>query len=94
MNRFFVVQAMAYESTRLAVDAAVGMPSGETCLAPASVATKTSEGDVLVSVRTEHAEREPYKSAIDGLLQSGSGEEMSEAEWLSMFPPALQWPPG
>ena len=92
MNRFFVVDAAAYESTRLAVDAAVGMLSGETCLVPAVDANKTAAWQVLVSVRVEHCGLEPYKSAIDSLLSSGSGREVKEAEWLAMFPP-VAWPP-
>lgn len=92
MNRFFVVNAADYESTRLAVDEASGMPHGETCLLPAADANKTAAGQVLVSVRVEHCGLEPYKSAIDSLLASGSGQEFGEAEWLAMFPP-VSWPP-
>jgi hypothetical protein len=92
MNRFFVVDAAAYDAARLAVDAAVGMPSGETCLRPAAESNVSDNGRVLVSVRSEHAEREPYMSAIGGLLASGAGQEVSESAWLAMFPPSA-WPP-
>jgi len=86
VNRFFLVDATAYEATRLNVDAAVGMPAGETCLRPAADAPRSSSGGVLVAVRAEHCEREPYKSAIDGLLASGAGQELNEPQWLAMFP--------
>lgn len=92
MNRFFVVDAAAYESTRLSVDAALAMPQGETCLVPAADANKTIAWQVLVSVRVEHCGLEPYKSAIDSLLASNAGQEVGEADWLAMFPP-VAWPP-
>lgn len=92
MNRFFVVDPVAYESTRLAVDAAVGLPPSETCLCPASEANKTAGGQVLTSVRIMHAKMEPYASAIGSLLENGAGVELSQGEWLALFPPPT-WPP-
>lgn len=86
MNRFFLVAPAAYEATRLSVDAAVGLPAGETCLRPLADSQRSAAGGVLVSVRAEHCEREPYKTAIDGLLANGSGQEFSESEWLAMLP--------
>jgi hypothetical protein len=85
MNKYFSVQPEAYESTRLALDLAIPIPPGETIYEPLKSAPKNAEGNVLISIRSEHCEIEPFKSAVESLIGSGAAVEISEPEFLTNF---------
>lgn len=86
MNRYFQCNANAYESTRLALDSAVPMPQNETVYEPLATAPKTSNGGVLIAIRTEHCQVEPYKSAVESMLASGGATEITQAQYEAAIP--------
>ena len=84
--RYFTVQPLAYEQTRLAVDAAWGFPEGETSIEPLATAPKNQSGNVLIAIRTVHCDMEPFKSAVETLLGSGAAAEMTQPEYEAALP--------
>jgi hypothetical protein len=81
MNRYFTVEANAYEQTRLAVDAAWGFSETETSIEPLATAPKDQSGNVLIAIRAVHCDMEPFKSAVEGLLASGAATEITQADY-------------
>jgi hypothetical protein len=86
MNRYFKVRAQDYEQTRLALDQAAGFGPHETVYEPLATAPLASDGDALISIRTEHCEMEPYAGAIASLLGGGSAIEITQAEYEAALP--------
>jgi len=85
-SRFFTVEPTAYEQTRLNVDAAWGFSENETSIEPLATAPKDADGRVLIGIRTIHCDMEPFKSAVDGLLASGSATEITQAQYEAALP--------
>jgi hypothetical protein len=86
MNRFFAVAQEPYEATRLSLDAAFGMPAGETTITPVGRAIKDSGGRVLLAIRTEHCQIPEIASAIASLTSSGDAEELTRAQYDALKP--------
>ena len=86
MTRYFKVQPQSYEQTRLALDQAAGFGPHETVYEPLATAPLAPDGDVLIGIRTEHCELEPYASAIASLLGSNAATEMTQAEYEVAMP--------
>lgn len=89
MTRYFKVQSQSYEQTRLALDEAVGFGPRETVYEPLATAPLAPDGDVLIGIRTEHCELEPYASAVASLLGSNAATEITEAEYEAALPPPV-----
>jgi len=88
LRYFRSINPQAYEATRLALDAAVPMPQGETVYEPLGTAPKADNGHVLIAIRTEHCQIEPYKSAVESMLTSGDATEITQAEYEAALPTA------
>lgn len=85
-NRFFKVTPQDYEQTRLALDQAAGFGPHETVYEPLATAPLAPDGDVLISIRSEHCELEPYASAVTSLLDSNAATEITQAEYEAALP--------
>jgi hypothetical protein len=86
MNRYFTVEADAYEQARFAVDAAWGFSETETSIEPLATAPKDQSGQVLIAIRTVHCDMEPFKSAVEGLLGGGAATEITQAQYEAALP--------
>jgi hypothetical protein len=77
--------AELYETVRLQLDAAWGHPTPDgrtiTCIDPAVVAPRDTEGRIVLAVRDEFTAYEPAASMLPTLLASGAVEHISEAEY-------------
>lgn len=85
-QRYFNVNASAYEQTRLAMDAAWPFPEGETSIEPLATAPKDTNGNALVAIRSVHCGMEPFQSAIASLLASGDATEITQADYEAALP--------
>lgn len=88
-QRFFRGDAATYESIRLSLDEAWGLPDDRgtvTCIAPAAEAPKDSRGRALLAVHAEFATWEPAATLLPQLLASGAVAEISEAEYRAALP--------
>jgi len=70
-----------YEATRLGLDAAWGHVPPETCVDPAAVAPRDSQGRILLAVRPEFAAFDAVAAVLPELLASGAVEEIDEATY-------------
>ena len=75
----------AYEQVRMTLDAAWGHPNVETktdtCIAPAAVAPRDSQGTILLAVRPEFVAFDAVAEMLPGLLASGAVEEIDASEY-------------
>jgi hypothetical protein len=85
MNRYFECQPEPYESTRVTLSSAIPLPPGEILYEPLETAPKKHNGNVLISIRSEHCEREPFLSAVNALMQSNAAQEISEQEYFEFI---------
>lgn len=90
MRRFFRTSDIElYESIRLQLDAAWGHPTADgrtlTCIDPATVAPRDTNGRILLAVRSYFANYEPAASILAQLLESGAIEEIDEIEYQPVF---------
>lgn len=86
--RFFRSADAVYESVRLSLDNAWGLPSNgqETCFAPASIAPHDPQGRVLLAVNDEFCRYEAVAAVLPQLLASGSVAEIDEATYRASLP--------
>jgi hypothetical protein len=78
-QRYFrTADAAMYEQVRLGLDAAWGHQPPTTCVDPAVVAPRDSQGRILLAVRAEFAEFPEVVEMLPGLLASGSIEEIDQ----------------
>ena len=87
--RFFAVDSEPYESARLQLNAAWGLPDGKgtvTCIEPASTAWRAASGRVLLAVASEWCEWEPAAGMIPEMLSAGVAAEIDEATFRSLLP--------
>ena len=76
-QRYFrTSDAALYEQVRLSLDAAWGHVPPTTCIDPANVAPRDSEGRILLAVRPEFAAFDAVAAMLPGLLASGAVEEI------------------
>jgi hypothetical protein len=88
-QRFFRGDVVTYEAIRANLDAAWGLPNNKgtaTCIAPAAIAPKDSQGFVLLAVHEEFATWEPAVTLLPQLLASGAVEEITETDYRSALP--------
>lgn len=88
-QRFFHCDAVAYEQARIALDAVMAMPAGETVYEPVATAPRRADGRVVISFHTRDCDREPYASFLDSALTDGTAVEITEADYraaLLTFP--------
>lgn len=80
-HRFFRVDPEIYEGIRAYLDVEFShpKPGTETCLPPASIARKDSNGNILASAT--HFEVSLGGELIDSLISSEHIEEISREEW-------------
>lgn len=65
-------------------------PPGETIYEPLITAPRTTSGQVLLGIRDEHCQLPWIAEALEAVLSSGDGAEISEADYIaSMTIPAL-----
>jgi hypothetical protein len=83
--RHFRADAALYESMRLALDSAWGLPDvlTRTCLRPAGEnAPRDADGLVVVGVAAEWCEWEPAATMLPPLLESGQVQEITLQQYL------------
>ena len=89
MMRFFRTSQETYESIRLQLDAAWGLPNDSgvvTCLRPVDEAHRDANGRVVCAISQEFC---GYPVAVDllpQLLASGAVDEIDEAAYRSCLP--------
>jgi hypothetical protein len=89
MNRYYRITSNEnYEQTRLALDAAFGHPHvrAETCIDPAAVAPRDTQGNILLAVREEWLSWDAVATMLPQLLASGVVSEITEQDYFSSQP--------
>jgi hypothetical protein len=78
-----------YEATRLALDEHWGHPHvrAVTCINPAAVAPRDTDGNILLSVRSEWLEWPIVQEMLPQLLASGVVTEITEEDYHGSQPP-------
>lgn len=74
-----------YESVRLQLDAAWGLPNAAgtaTCFDPVSVAPRDNQGRVLLAVDDEFCQYAEVAAILPELLASGAVEEIDQATYM------------
>lgn len=90
MNACFrITDDTLYEQVRLGLDAAWGHEPPTTCVDPAAVAPRDTDGNILLAVRSEFVAFDAVAEMLPGLLGSGVVQEITEAEYWASQP---QWP--
>ena len=88
--RYFAAMPEVYESVRLAIDAAWGLPANgqRTCFTPSAEAPDIApDGRVLLAVHPQFCEYSYVAEALPQLLASGQVAELTHAQWKSVLPP-------
>jgi hypothetical protein len=86
-QRYFrTADAAIYEQVRLGLDAAWGHQPPTTCIDPAAVAPRDSQGRILLAVRPEFAAFDAVAAMLPNLLASGAVEEITAGEYLPVVP--------
>lgn len=79
-----------YEQVRLGLDAAWGHPNETTktvtCIDPASVAPRDSQGRIMLATSEAFCEYEAAAQMLPQLLDSGMIEEIDQATYLQELP--------
>jgi hypothetical protein len=92
MRYFRVADDSLYESLRLQLDAIWGHPTADgltlTCVTPAAVAPRDSQGRILLAVRQEFCEFAAVAEILPQLLASGAVEEVADTEYCAALPPS------
>lgn len=82
MNVFFrIADDAIYEQVRLSLDAAWGHEPPVTCVDPAGVAPRDSQGRILLAVRPEFVAFDAVAATLPQLLASGAVEEIDADEY-------------
>lgn len=91
MRYFRIADASLYESLRLQLDAIWGHPTADgltvTCVTPAAVAPRDSQGRILLAVRQEFCEFAAVAEMLPQLLATGAVEEVTDSEYDAAVPP-------
>lgn len=85
--RFFRADPAVYESVRLSLNAAWGLPAEgqETCIPIVSLVTK-QDGRAYFAARLEWCNLDAVVASLPGLLASGAVEEIDEATYRASLP--------
>lgn len=88
MRFFRTANAELYESIRLQLDAAWGHPDERThtCVDPAAVAPRDSQGRIMLAVDSAFCEYAEVAAILPQLLASGSVEEIDAAAYQAALP--------
>lgn len=87
MNIYYrIIDDALYEQVRLGLDAAWGHEPPVTCVDPAAVAPRDSQGRILLAVRPEFVAFDAVAEMLPGLLASGVVQEITEAEYFASLP--------
>lgn len=88
MRFFRTANADLYESIRLQLDAAWGHPDEhtQTCIDPAAVAPRDSQGRIMLAVDSAFCEYAEVAAILPQLLASGSVEEIDAAAYQAALP--------
>jgi hypothetical protein len=87
VNLFFrIADDFMYEQVRLGLDAAWGHVPPETCVDPAAVAPRDSQGRILLAVRPEFVAFDAVAAMLPDLLASGAVVEIDEATYQAAMP--------
>ena len=83
MRYFRATDAAVYESIRLQLDAAWGLPNAgqQTCYTPAADALRDSVGRLLLAVDDAFCQYDPVSTILPALLESGAVEEIDAATY-------------
>jgi hypothetical protein len=84
MLYFRIVSDDVYEQTRQHLDAAWGLPNDAgtaTCVDPAAVAPRDSQGRILLAVRPEFVAFDAVAAMLPQLLASGTVEEITADQY-------------
>lgn len=82
MNIYYrIADDAIYEQVRLGLDAAWGHSPPTTCVDPAAVAPRDSQGRILLAVRPEFVAFDAVAEMLPDLLASGAVEEIDADEY-------------
>lgn len=88
MNRYFRIPSdESYEALRRQLDAAFGHVPPTTCVDPAAVAPRDTQGRILLAVRHEFVAFDAVAAILPQLLASGAVEEIEAGEYQPVAPP-------
>lgn len=90
--RFFAATPAVYEQARQTLDAAWSLPNDRgtvTCIDPAAVAPRDSQGRIVLAVPDEFCEFSVAVDLLPQLLASGAVEEIDAATYHAAFPQTL-----
>ena len=79
--RFFRATEAVYEQARLTLDAAWGHVAPTTCIDPAAVAPRDSQGRIVLAVHDEFCEYSVAVDLLPQLLASGAVQEIDAATY-------------
>ena len=71
----------SYEGNRLSLDAAWNHVAPMTCIAPAAIAPRDSQGRIILAVWSSFCEYYAAAASLPGLLASGVVEEIDESAY-------------
>ena len=91
MRYFRTASDAVYEQARLTLDAAFGHPNATTktvtCIDPAAVAMRDTQGRIILAVNNEFCEYPVARELLPQLLASGAVEEIDEATYQAAVQP-------
>lgn len=76
----------AYENIRLTLDAAFGHEPPKTCIDPAAVAVRDTQGRIMLATWETFCDYPAVAAVLPGLLADGVVEEISEDEYRASLP--------
>lgn len=79
--RFFRATEAVYEQARLTLDAAWGHVAPTTCIDPAAVAPRDSQGRIVLAVNDEFCDYSVAVDLLPQLLANGAVQEISAATY-------------
>lgn len=87
MRYFRISDDGVYEQARTWLDSQFGHASPCTCVDPAAVAPRGSDGFILLAVRDAFVEFAAVQQVLPSLLVSGAVSEVSESTYRSAIQP-------
>jgi len=87
--RFFRATEAVYEQARLTLDAAWGHIAPTTCIDPAAVAPRDSQGRIVLAVNDEFCDYSVAVDLLPQLLASGLVEEIDAATYHAVVNPTV-----
>jgi len=91
-RRYFAIEPMWYEQTRLSLGEALELRPDQTIYDPADIAPHDANGRVLLAAWSRDCEVPPIAAAIAEMLDTESGRELTEAEYQAALPVSPAFP--